>query len=211
MAILCFGLTILVIGVLGAELFLSRASLLIVVAGLVVLFCGWNMFRAVLFPWAFLALMIPIPTIIFNQITFPIQILASKLASWTLPILVCRSCGKANVIQLPSMALEVAEACSGIRSLLSLVTLAIIYGYLLSDSVRMRVLLAIAAVPIAVAANSLRIVGTGVLVQYWDPNKAEGFFHAFSRTADFRGVTRHAVRIAQNRRAGVAGSPARNE
>ena len=179
-AILCFGLTILVIGVLGAELFLSRASLLIVVAGLVVLFCGWNMFRAVLFPWAFLALMIPIPTIIFNQITFPLQILASKLASWTLPIFGVPVLREGNVIQLPSMALEVAEACSGIRSLLSLVTLAIIYGYLLSDSVRMRVLLAIAAVPIAVAANSLRIVGTGVLVQYWDPNKAEGFFHAFS-------------------------------
>jgi exosortase len=70
-AILCFGLTTLVIGVLGAELFLSRASLLIVVAGLVVLFCGWTMFRAVLFPWAFLTLMIPIPTIIFNQINVP--------------------------------------------------------------------------------------------------------------------------------------------
>ncbi len=179
-AILCFGLTTLVIGVLGAELFLSRASLLIVVAGLVVLFCGWNMFRAVLFPWAFLTLMIPIPTIIFNQITFPLQILASKLASWTLPTLGVPVLREGNVIQLPAMALEVAEACSGIRSLLSLVTLAIIYGYLLSDSVRMRVVLAIAAVPIAVAANSLRIVGTGVLVQYWDPDKAEGFFHAFS-------------------------------
>ena len=180
MAILCFGLTTLVIGVLGAELFLSRASLLIVVAGLVVLFCGWTMFRAVLFPWAFLTLMIPIPTIIFNQITFPLQILASKLASWTLPTLGVPVLREGNVIQLPAMALEVAEACSGIRSLLSLVTLAIIYGYLLSDSVRMRVVLAIAAVPIAVAANSLRIVGTGVLVQYWDPDKAEGFFHAFS-------------------------------
>ena len=85
-----------------------------------------------------------------------------------------------NVIQLPAMTLEVAEACSGIRSLLSLVTLAIIYGYLVTDSNRMRILLAISAIPIAVAANSLRIIGTGLLVQYWDPAKAEGFFHSFS-------------------------------
>jgi exosortase len=78
------------------------------------------------------------------------------------------------------MPLEVAEACSGIRSLLSLMTLAIMYGYLLEKRVAIRVALALASVPIAVAANGLRIVGTGLLVQYWDPEKAEGFFHAFS-------------------------------
>jgi exosortase len=178
--ILVFGLVVLVVGVLGAELFLSRSSLLVVVAGIVVLFWGWDMFHAILFPWAFLVLMIPIPAILFNQVTLPLQLLASRLASWLLPFLGVPVLREGNVIQLPAMALEVAEACSGIRSLLSLVTLAIIYGYLLSDSIRMRVVLAVAAVPIAVAANSLRIVGTGLLVQYWDPDKAEGFFHAFS-------------------------------
>jgi exosortase len=84
------------------------------------------------------------------------------------------------VIQLPVMALEVAEACSGIRSLMSLATLAIIYGYLLETRISVRLLLALASIPIAVIANSLRIIGTGLLVQYWDPEKAEGFFHAFS-------------------------------
>ena len=85
-----------------------------------------------------------------------------------------------NVIVLSVMPLEVAEACSGIRSLLSLVTLAIIYGYLMDHRKWVRVVLALSAVPIAVAANSFRIVGTGLLVQYWDPEKAEGFFHSFS-------------------------------
>jgi exosortase len=85
-----------------------------------------------------------------------------------------------NVIGLPAMALEVAEACSGIRSLLSLLTLSIIYGYFVDSRNSIRVLLALASVPIAVMANSLRIVGTGLLVQYWDPEKAEGFFHVFS-------------------------------
>jgi exosortase len=84
------------------------------------------------------------------------------------------------VIVLASMPLDVAEACSGIRSLLTLLTLAIIYGYLTETRKWVRVVLAVAAVPIAVAANSFRIFGTGLLVQYWDPEKAEGFFHAFS-------------------------------
>lgn len=178
--ILVFGLMLLVLGNLGAELFLSRVSFLIVVGGMVILMWGWNVFRAVLFPWAFLILMIPIPAIIFNQLTFPLQILASKIASWSLPLMGVPVLREGNVIQLPAMALEVAEACSGIRSLLSLVTLAVIYGYLITESTRMRIVLALAAIPIAVAANSLRIVGTGLLVQYWDPAKAEGFFHSFS-------------------------------
>ncbi len=124
--------------------------------------------------------MIPIPAIIFNQITFPLQILASKVASGALPLCGVPVLREGNVIHLPAMPLEVAEACSGIRSLLSLATLAIIYGYLMETRQWVRVVLALASVPIAVAANSLRIVGTGLLVQYWDPEKAEGFFHTFS-------------------------------
>jgi exosortase len=175
-----FGLCVLIVGQMGAELFLSRLSFLIVLAGLIVLFLGWSFFRALLLPWGFLLLMIPIPAIVFNQITFPLQLLASKVASTTLPWMGVPVLREGNVIVLPAMALEVAEACSGIRSLMSLTTLAIIYGYLMEQRVSVRVLLAVASVPIAVAANSLRIVGTGLLVQYWDPEKAEGFFHEFS-------------------------------
>ena len=173
-------LSVLVLGVMGAELFLSRVSLLLLLAGLVIFFLGWNYFRAVLFPWAFLILMIPVPAIIFNQITFPLQLLASKIAAGLLPLLGVPVLREGNVINLPAMVLEVAEACSGIRSLLSLATLAIIYGYLMESRNSIRVGLALASLPIAVAANSLRIVGTGLLVQYWDPEKAEGFFHVFS-------------------------------
>ena len=176
--VLLAGLGVLIIGRLGAELFLDRSSLLLVLAGVVILFLGWNLFRVVLFPWAFLLLMIPLPTIVFNQITFPLQLLASKVAATVLPVLGVPILREGNVINLPSMALEVAEACSGIRSLMSLVTLAIIYGYLMERRLWVRWLLAIASVPIAVAANSMRIIGTGLLVQYWDADKAEGYFHA---------------------------------
>lgn len=176
---LAFGLCVLVIGQMGAELFLSRFSLLIVLAGWIVLFLGWHFFRALLFPWAFLLLMIPIPSVIFNQITFPLQLLASSVASTILPWFGVPVLREGNVIILPAMALEVADACSGIRSLMSLTTLAIIYGYLLERKISVRVVLALAALPIAVVANSLRVVVTGLLVQYWDPDKARGFFHEF--------------------------------
>ena len=179
LGLLALGLCVLVVGQMGAELFLSRLSFLIVLASLIVLFLGWTFFRAVLFPLAFLLLMIPIPTIVFNQITFPLQLLASKVASTILPWMGVPVLREGNVIVLPAMALEVAEACSGIRSLMSLATLAVIYGYLMERRVGVRVLLALASIPIAVAANSFRIVGTGLLVQYWDPDKAEGFFHEF--------------------------------
>jgi exosortase len=178
--ILVLAVAVLLLGVSGAELFLSRFSLLLVIAGLVIFFQGWDFFRAVLFPWAFLLLMIPLPAIIFNQITFPLQLLASKVAAAVLPLAGVPVLREGNIINLPAMPLEVAEACSGIRSLLSLATLAIIYGYLMEKRVWVRVVLALASIPIAVAANSFRIVGTGLLVQYWDPDKAQGFFHEFS-------------------------------
>lgn len=172
------GLLMLVLGVLGAELFFSRVSLLVLLAGLIILFQGWTFFRAVLFPWAFLILMIPIPNLLLQQVTFPLQLQASKLATDLLELAGVPVLREGNVIVLASMPLDVAEACSGIRSLLTLVTLAIIYGYLMETRIWVRVALVCSAVPIAVAANSFRIFGTGLLVQYWDPDKAEGFYHA---------------------------------
>jgi len=178
--LILLALAMLVLGVFGAELFLSRLSLIALAAGLVIFFLGWQMLRAVLFPLLFSILMVPIPAIVFGQITFPLQILASKLAAWSLPLCGVPVLREGNVINLPAMPLEVAEACSGIRSLLSLTTLAIMYGYLMEKRVGVRTILALASIPIAVAANGFRIIGTGLLVQYWDPDKAEGFFHAFS-------------------------------
>ena len=118
--------------------------------------------------------------IVFNQITFPLQLLASRIASDILPVLGVPTLHEGNVIELPVMKLEVAEACSGIRSLMSLFTLAVFYGYFLEKTTKRRVILALASIPIAVAANVVRIVGTGLCVQYWDPDKALGFFHEFS-------------------------------
>jgi exosortase len=178
--LLAFALGLLAAGVLGAELFLSRSSLLLVIASLVLLFLGWDHLRAILFPWAFLGLMIPLPALVFDQITLPLQLLASKFATSLLQTAGVPVLRDGNVLQLPAMSLEVAEACSGIRSLLSLITLALIYGYLLERRRWVRVALVVIAVPIAVLANGFRVVGTGLCVHYWSPDRAQGFFHAFS-------------------------------
>jgi exosortase len=179
-ALVGFGLLVLLLGTYGSELFLSRISLVLVLAGLVLGFGGVKMLKETRFALFVLLLAIPIPSIIYTQITFPLQILASKLASALLPLFGVPVLREGNVIQLPAMSLEVAEACSGIRSLMSLLTLSIFYGYFLERSMVRRVVLALASVPIAIAANAVRLLGTGLSVQYWDPDKAMGFFHEFS-------------------------------
>jgi exosortase len=170
----------LMVGVLGAELFLSRSSLVLLLAGLIIYFAGWQFFRELLFPWLFLFLMIPIPTIVFNEIAFPLQFFASRLATDILRFLGVPVLREGNIIVLPNMPLEVAEACSGIRSLMSLATMAIIYGYLVDAKFWRRAILTLMALPVAIVANAFRIVGTGLTVQYWDPDKGQGFFHEFS-------------------------------
>lgn len=178
--LVAFSMLILLTGIYGADLFLSRISLLFLLVGLVWSFAGVPMLRATAFPIAVLLLAIPFPAIVFNRITFPLQLLASRAASLVLPVFGVPVLREGNVIQLPAMQLEVAEACSGIRSLMTLFTVAVIYGYFVESSSARRWLLALASIPIAVAANAARIVGTGLCVQYWDPDKAMGFFHEFS-------------------------------
>ncbi len=171
---------VLVLGVLGADIFLPRISLLILLAGLIILFQGWVFFRAVFFPWSILILMIPIPALLINRVTFPLQLLAAKVATTLLELVNVPVLREGNMITLAAKQLDVAEACSGIRSLLTLVTLAIIYGYLMESRKWVRVVLVCAAIPIAVLANSFRVFGTGLLVQNGHPEAAEGFYHEFS-------------------------------
>ncbi len=178
--LIVFALAILFVGVYGAELFSSRLSFILLTAGLIWTFFGSRMLRELWFPLAVLLLAIPIPAILFNRITFPLQLMASEVASNVLPMLGVPVLRDGNVIQLPIMRLEVAEACSGIRSLMSLFTLSVFYGYFTERTTARRWILALASIPIAVTANVARIVGTGLCVQYWDPSKAVGFFHEFS-------------------------------
>lgn len=178
-SLVALGLFELMVGLFGADLFLQRTSFILLVAGLIWTLLGKAMLGRMKFVLFVLLLAIPLPTILFNQITFPLQIFASTLSSDLLQWVGVPVLREGNVIQLPAMPLEVAEACSGIRSLLSLFTIAVIYGYFFERATWRRVVLALSAVPIAIAANVARIFGTGLCVQYWNPDKAMGFFHEF--------------------------------
>ena len=179
-AVIALGLTILLLGDFGANQFLSRVSFVVLITGFVLCFGGWALLRQIRFPLFVLLIAIPLPALLLNQVTFPLQMLASRVAGDLLPLFGVPVLREGNVIQLPVMKLEVAEACSGIRSLVSLFAMAIFYGYFVEKSNLRRLLLILLSVPIAITANSLRIVGTGVCVQYWDPDRALGFFHEFS-------------------------------
>jgi exosortase len=175
-----FALGVLLLGVYGADVFLSRISFVLLAAGLVWTLLGPAMLRRTRFMLLAPLLAIPLPRLVFNHITLPLQMMASRLASATLSLVGVPVLQEGNVIQLPAMKLEVAEACSGIRSLMSLLTVAIIFGAVFEASPRRRWILAAASLPIAIVANVARIVGTGLCVQFWDPQKAMGFFHEFS-------------------------------
>lgn len=178
--VVALALAMLLVGELGAELFLSRTSLVLILSGLVLGFGGWQHLKALRFVVLVLFLAVPIPSVVFNEIALPLQLLASKLASVLLHLSNVPALREGNIIEIPAMKLEVAEACSGIRSLMSLFTFAVFYGYFFEKTFIRRSILACASVPIAIAANAVRIYGTGLCVQYWDADKALGFFHQFS-------------------------------
>ena len=173
-------LCLLLAGLLGAELFLTRVSLIGVMAGATVWLWGWRHLRVLAFPMAFLLLMIPLPALVFNQIAFPLQLLASRAGETVLSAAGVPVLREGNVLVLPSKTLEVAQACSGIRSLVSLLTVALIIGRLHERRRSTRAALALLTVPVAIAANAIRVAGTGLAAQWVGPWAAEGFFHEFS-------------------------------
>jgi exosortase len=151
-----------------------------VLAGSIWFVCGSQHLRILLFPLAFLLLMIPLPAIIFNQIAFPLQLIASQFGTSALRVCDVPVLREGNVIVLANTTLEVVEACSGIRFLISLLTLGIVYGYFLDSRLWVRLVIAASTVPIAIVANGLRVAGTGVLAHFYGAEAAEGFLHTFS-------------------------------
>jgi exosortase len=171
---------LLLLGSLGAELFISRFSMLVLLAGMILFLAGWKTFRAVSFPLSYLIWMIPIPVILYNQITFPLQLVASRLATAWLELVNVPVLRDGNVLVMSNYSLEVVEACSGIRSLMTLIALAVAYGYLAERRRWVRYLLALLMIPIAIVTNAIRIMGAGMLAHRYGPATAEGFLHEFS-------------------------------
>jgi len=180
LVIVAASLFLLVAGLLGAELFLSRVSIIGTLAGAILFLFGWPMLRIVFFPLAFMLLMIPLPAIIFNKIAFPLQLLASHVGEYTISSLDIPILREGNVLILANATLEVAEACSGIRSLVSLFTLGIVFGYFVDRRIWVRAVIALSAIPVAILANGLRVASAGIAAHNFGSAGVEGLFHEFS-------------------------------
>jgi exosortase len=175
-ALLGWGFVQAYVGMLGAELFLQRTAFLISLVGLLLVLGGRALVRELLFPLMLLPFMIPIPQVIYNQITFPLQLFASWVAEILLGAINIPVLREGNVLVLASQTLSVAEACSGIRSLLSLTFLSLVYAYFFDQKVWMRWTLFFAVIPIAILANAGRVTITGILSEH-NTELAQGVFH----------------------------------
>ncbi|HRS75357.1 MAG TPA: exosortase/archaeosortase family protein, partial [Anaerolineaceae bacterium] len=137
LGVVAWGCLQLGVATLGAELFLARTAFIISVIGVLLTLGGWGVLRRLAFPLFLLFFMVPIPAIIYNQITFPLQLFASQVADWTLSALGIPVLREGNILELASQRLNVVEACSGIRSLLSLSFLSLVYAYFFDGKVWM--------------------------------------------------------------------------
>jgi exosortase len=178
--LLAGGLLMLIVGSVGAELFLQRSSLVVVLAGLVWLILGTAFLRELTFPLVFLVFMIPLPAIVMNAVAFPLQLFAAQSATFCMQVAGIPVLREGNTIVLSNTTLEVVEACSGIRSLQALLALGAVYGYFTQKAVWKRWALLVLSVPIAIAANAFRVAGTGFLAHFIGPEAAQGFYHSFA-------------------------------
>lgn len=176
LALVLWGAFQLYVGTLGAELFLQRTAFIITIVGAILFTCGWGVLRQLAFPLCLLPFMVPLPAVVFNQITFPLQLFASWVAASTLELIGIPVLRDGNVLELASQKLSVVEACSGIRSLLSLTFLSLVYAYFFDKKPWMRITLFAITIPVAIIANAARVTITGILSEI-RTDLAQGFFH----------------------------------
>lgn len=172
-------------GVLTGELYASRLALVLSLAGLTLYFGGGAWLRALAFPIGLLLLAVPVPSIIFNPLTFRLQLLASDYATRVIQACGIPALREGNIIELAALKLQVVEACSGIRSLMTLATLAVVYAWFFERRWWRRVVLVLAVLPLAVLTNAARVAVTGVLAHTRGAAVAEGFLHGISGTLVF--------------------------
>ena len=175
--LVCWGFVQMLAGFLGADYFLARTAFLIALVGVLAVTIGWRMMRALAFPLFLLVFMIRLPLFLYSQMTFPLQILASTLAENVLMLIGIPVLREGNVLELPNQKLSVVEACSGIRSLMSLGLLSLVYGYFFDHRKWMKWVLLVMSVPIAIIANAVRVTLTGIL-STWNTELIEGKLHA---------------------------------
>jgi len=174
---LALGSLALAIGRLGVELMAMRTAFVITLHGLVLLLLGRKVYRVLAFPLFFLFLMVPLPQSLANTVTFPLQLIATDLAMVPLYWLHIPALREGNIIHLADTQLLVAEACSGLRSVMALGTLGVVFAYFFRKNLVERLILVLSTIPIAILVNSFRVSLTGILTHRYGEAAAEGVIH----------------------------------
>ena len=180
LAVLILSLLIFIIGTLGSELFTMRLSMIFVVWSLVLFFFGVNQAKLLTLPILYLIFMIPIPAIVWNKISFPLKLFVSKLAVVLVAFFGVPVLRAGNIINLSTVSLQVVDACSGMRSLISLLSISAALAIVNDFSLTKKWLIFLSAIPFAIFFNVLRLFSTALLAQYYDPGFAKGFLHEIS-------------------------------
>jgi exosortase len=174
---LAIGTLTLAIGRFGVELMNMRASFVFTVIGIVLLVLGRRVFSILAFPLFFLFLMVPLPQSLVNTIAFPLQLIAADAATDFMQWIGIPALREGNILHLPRTQLFVEEACSGLRSLMALITLGVVFAYFFRKSWGERTVIILSAIPIAIAVNAFRVALTGVLTHYIGQEAAGGWIH----------------------------------
>lgn len=174
------GLGQLIVGKIGSEFFWQRTSLLVVLFGIALFLLGWQYFKMLFLPLAYLIFMIPLPAIIWNKIAFPMQLFSSYLTEQVVSSLGIPIYREGNVMHLAQTTLEVVAACSGLRSLVTMFALSGALALLSTLSAKKKVILFFAAAPIAIFANIVRLTATALMATEIGAAAAQGFLHEFS-------------------------------
>ncbi|HVO76640.1 MAG TPA: exosortase/archaeosortase family protein, partial [Candidatus Bathyarchaeia archaeon] len=172
--------TILIAGTAASELFTARLSLPIMLIGLVLLFAGMKFAREAAFPLLFLFMMIPLPYIVYYKLTFPLQLISARLASNLLGAIGMNVVRQGNILSLPNYSLDVVAACSGLRSVMTLATLALILCAFSRLSIARKTILAASSIPVAIGANVIRLAVTAIGAYAVSPAFADGILHEIS-------------------------------
>lgn len=183
--ILIAGICLYIVAYAGAIAVVERAMIVFSLIGLVLYNFGKRIFGIIAFPLCYLIFMVPVPDSIYGIIAFPLQLFATNVSALLIGILSIPVLKEGNMLYFARTQLEVAEACSGLRSMMSFIMLGCLFAYMMKPNWKKRSVIVLSGIPLAIFTNIVRVTATGILAHFYGGKVARGFLHEFSGLAVF--------------------------